>query len=92
LNFAQAQAFDRFEHAQTVQAGLNIDANRVFGKTAIENSIARSMTGGEVAVQFGRIGTKVQAVIKRYDSHEKAMQEADKLILEKTRKGYPEHG
>jgi predicted DNA-binding WGR domain protein len=44
----------------------------------------------EVTVQFGRVGTTGQTVVKNYESAERARREADKLVLEKTRKGYTE--
>lgn len=44
----------------------------------------------EVMVNFGRIGTKGQTLIKSLDSPERALREAEKLIAEKLRKGYQE--
>ncbi len=47
-----------------------------------------AVSGAEVVVVFGRIGTKGTRVTKVFESNEKAMREATKLILEKTKKGY----
>jgi predicted DNA-binding WGR domain protein len=46
--------------------------------------------GLTVTVMFGRVGTAGQTVIKQFDTPEQAQREADKLILEKRRKGYVE--
>lgn len=44
----------------------------------------------DVIVHYGRSGTKGQKVIKNYDSDTRAKREMNKLILEKTKKGYQE--
>jgi predicted DNA-binding WGR domain protein len=44
----------------------------------------------DVIVHYGRSGTKGQKVTKSYDSETRATREMNKLILEKTRKGYQE--
>jgi len=49
-----------------------------------------AQNGTEVTVNFGRIGTKGQSQTKSYDSEEAAKGEHDKLINEKTKKGYIE--
>ena len=49
-----------------------------------------AVTGCDVTVVFGRRGTKGNAVVKTYESNERAQREANKLTLEKTRKGYVE--
>jgi len=41
-------------------------------------------------VTYGKIGTAGQEKLTTYDSAEKAQKEADKLVAEKTRKGYVE--
>jgi predicted DNA-binding WGR domain protein len=41
-------------------------------------------------VIFGRIGTKGSTVTKVFESEDRAKREANKLVLEKTRKGYVE--
>ncbi len=46
--------------------------------------------GTELIVEFGRVGTKGRRVIKSYPDEERAKREANKLTLEKTRKGYEE--
>lgn len=47
-----------------------------------------SVVGNELTVNFGRMGSKGQALIKNFDTQEKAEREANKLIDEKLRKGY----
>ncbi len=44
----------------------------------------------ELTVNFGRIGTAGQSKIKEFDEPTEAYQERDKLIREKTNKGYQE--
>ncbi|KQO56740.1 molybdate metabolism regulator [Methylobacterium sp. Leaf87] len=44
--------------------------------------------GCDLTVRFGRIGTKGQSKVKRFPEADGARQERDRLILEKTRKGY----
>lgn len=46
----------------------------------------------DVIVEFGRLGTKGQRVVKTFDDEDRAKREAVKLTLEKTRKGYLEVG
>jgi len=46
----------------------------------------------DLIVEFGRIGTKGQRVVKTFDDQERAKRESVKLTLEKTRKGYQEVG
>lgn len=48
--------------------------------------------GTSVIVEFGRVGTKGQRVVKSYDDEARARREANKLTLEKTGKGYQEFG
>lgn len=50
------------------------------------------MSGCDVVVEFGRLGTKGQRVVKTFDDEERARREMVKLTLEKTRKGYQEVG
>ena len=50
------------------------------------------VNGSDLIVEFGRVGTKGQRVVKSYDDPDRARREADKLTLEKTRKGYEEVG
>ncbi len=49
-----------------------------------------AVSGLEVTVVFGRIGTKGSTVLKSFDTPERAKREAVKLIAEKVRKGYVE--
>ena len=48
------------------------------------------VNGCDLVVEFGRIGTNGQRVIKTFDEEDRAKREAAKLTLEKTRKGYQE--
>jgi len=50
------------------------------------------VAGCDLIVEFGRVGTKGQRVIKTFDDEARAKREATKLTLEKTRKGYEELG
>jgi predicted DNA-binding WGR domain protein len=47
-----------------------------------------TLEGTSFTTTYGRIGTDGQSSMKEYDSEEKARQEYDKLIVEKTKKGY----
>lgn len=47
-----------------------------------------SLEGSSFTTTYGRIGTDGQTSMKEYDSDEKAKKEYDKLIAEKTKKGY----
>ncbi|WP_242182791.1 WGR domain-containing protein [Sphingomonas sp. CARO-RG-8B-R24-01] len=49
-----------------------------------------AVTGLDVTVVFGRMGTKGSTVLKTFDTPERAKREAAKLIAEKVRKGYVE--
>ncbi|MCL2713184.1 MAG: DUF4011 domain-containing protein [Alphaproteobacteria bacterium] len=44
--------------------------------------------GCDVVIEFGRVGARAQRLVKTFDSKERAKAEAEKLTLEKTRKGY----
>ena len=44
----------------------------------------------EITVTFGRIGTKGQTQLKQFSNEERAVQEVDKLVAEKIKKGYIE--
>jgi DNA ligase 1 len=48
------------------------------------------VSGTEVTVRFGRIGSQGQSNVKSFPDNAAAQQHADKLILEKTGKGYVE--
>lgn len=48
------------------------------------------VSGSDLIVEFGRVGTKGQRVVKSYEEADRALREANKLTLEKTRKGYEE--
>lgn len=51
-----------------------------------------SVSGCEVTVRFGRIGADGTTKVKAHGDAKTARQEADKLITEKTEKGYVERG
>lgn len=48
------------------------------------------MTGTNVTVNYGKLGTNGQVQVKNYPTAEEAEKAADKLIAEKTKKGYVE--
>ena len=49
-----------------------------------------SQSGADVTVSYGRIGTAGQTKVKTLASEEAATKEVEKLIGEKTKKGYVE--
>lgn len=49
-----------------------------------------SVTNGELLIQYGRIGTKGQKLIKAFDSEESAQREMQTLIRQKLARGYKE--
>jgi len=49
-----------------------------------------SQTGNDLTVRFGKIGTQGQTQTKSFDDVAAARKHADKLIGEKTKKGYVE--
>ena len=49
-----------------------------------------SLDGSSFTTRFGRIGASGQSSTKSFDSADKARKEYDKLVAEKTRKGYTE--
>jgi predicted DNA-binding WGR domain protein len=53
---------------------------------------AIDLDGKKFTVQFGRIGTAGQTQVKEFDSADEAEKAANKLIAEKTKKGYAETG
>ncbi len=48
------------------------------------------LNGCDLIVEFGRVGTSGQRVVKTFEDQDRAKREAGKLTLEKTRKGYQE--
>lgn len=48
------------------------------------------VAGVEVTVRFGKIGTNGQTTVKGFGDADEATRHADKLITEKTKKGYVE--
>ena len=48
------------------------------------------VNGCDLIVEFGRIGTSGQKLVKTFEDEDRAKREAVKLTLEKTRKGYQE--
>jgi DNA ligase 1 len=51
-----------------------------------------SVKGCEMTVRYGRIGTAGRSTVKKFADAAPARREADKLIAEKTGKGYVETG
>ncbi|WP_374436643.1 DUF4132 domain-containing protein [Inhella sp.] len=51
-----------------------------------------ALSGAELSVRFGRIGTVGQSKTKTFDDAAAALKEHDKLVKEKTGKGYAEVG
>jgi predicted DNA-binding WGR domain protein len=51
-----------------------------------------SVDGSDMTVTYGRIGTTGQTKTKSFATNEAAQKEADKLVAEKTKKGYQEVG
>ena len=49
-----------------------------------------AVEGATLTVRYGKIGTDGQMTQKDFADHEKTQAEADKLIAEKTKKGYAE--
>jgi predicted DNA-binding WGR domain protein len=48
--------------------------------------------GTDFTVTYGRLGTAGQSQTKSFETKEKCQKESDKLIAEKTKKGYKELG
>ncbi|MBA3397521.1 MAG: WGR domain-containing protein [Deltaproteobacteria bacterium] len=48
------------------------------------------LDGDSVRTRYGKIGTSGQQTLKDFDSADKATKEYDKLVAEKTKKGYEE--
>jgi predicted DNA-binding WGR domain protein len=49
-----------------------------------------SVSGSTMNVRFGKIGANGQTTVKEYSSNEDAIKAAEKLVAEKTKKGYIE--
>ena len=51
-----------------------------------------TVDGSTINIRFGKIGVaNGQTTVKEFDSNEEALAQADKLIKEKTKKGYVEN-
>ena len=50
------------------------------------------LDGSDLIVEYGRVGTKGQRVVKTFPDEARARREANKLTLKKTGKGYEEFG
>ena len=48
------------------------------------------LQGGQITVTFGKIGTNGQTQVKSFADDAAAKKEHDKLVAEKTKKGYAE--
>jgi predicted DNA-binding WGR domain protein len=53
---------------------------------------AIAVEGKQYTVQFGKVGARGQTQTRQFASADEARRAADKLIAEKTRKGYAEVG
>jgi predicted DNA-binding WGR domain protein len=51
-----------------------------------------TMSGNDVKTRYGKIGTSGQQTLKEFDNAAAAKKEYDKLVHEKTKKGYVEGG
>lgn len=51
-----------------------------------------NVSGKKIEVRYGKIGTDGQSAVKALDTSTEAKVQADKLVLEKTKKGYVEGG
>ncbi|MFO0668903.1 MAG: WGR domain-containing protein [Polyangiaceae bacterium] len=49
-----------------------------------------TLEGSSFTTRYGKIGTDGQVTLKEFDSADKAQKEYDKLVAEKTKKGYVE--
>lgn len=49
-----------------------------------------ALVGAKITIRYGKIGTDGQLIVKDLDSKEAAEKEYEKLIKEKTKKGYVE--
>ena len=46
--------------------------------------------GTSVSVRFGKLGVQGQTTVKSFDTEAEAIKHAEKMIAEKTKKGYEE--
>jgi predicted DNA-binding WGR domain protein len=74
----------------TVLPGFeNVQFERlVFTDTTSNKFWEAGVHENKLIVRYGRVGTKGQVQVKTFDNSEKAMKEKDKMIREKTGKGY----
>jgi predicted DNA-binding WGR domain protein len=49
-----------------------------------------SVDGSDVSIRFGKIGINGQTTLKQFGSSEEASEQVEKMIKEKTKKGYVE--
>lgn len=69
-----------YEHLTFTRLEFTEGTSSKFWEVAIDD--------GKLYVRFGKIGTKGQIQVKNFESAEKAVREREKLIREKTEKGY----
>jgi len=84
LRFASTEGENLQAASVMTEFRLIAGASNKFWRVGIE--------GSNLIVEFGRIGTKGQRVVKSFEDEDRARREAGKLTLEKTRKGYEEAG
>jgi predicted DNA-binding WGR domain protein len=82
---------EKTEHVNMKNLETNIDS--VFTRlVSTENGSNKfweiACHGTELIIQYGRVGTKGQKLIKTFESESKAMQEMSVLIKQKVNKGY----
>ncbi|WP_296248520.1 AAA domain-containing protein [uncultured Stenotrophomonas sp.] len=71
-------------------AEASVTRSLVFDQGSSNKFWRVSVSGSELAVNYGRIGSSGQRNIKVFDSAERARREMDKLVAEKLGKGYRE--
>lgn len=73
-------ALPGFEDVQFQRLSFSDGVSNKFWETAVQDN--------KLIVRFGRTGTKGQVQVKSFDTPEKALKEKEKMIREKTGKGY----
>lgn len=76
--------------AQKIGGGSTVERQFRFEQGASRKFWRIALTGMDVMVTFGRIGTKGQSNLKTFATLERARREVEKLVDEKLKKGYIE--
>ena len=91
---APAKAAGKGKPAGTPASASGKPGSRYF--ELVEGSSAKFweilVEGSDVTTRYGKIGTPGQQTLKEHDSKSEAFKEYDKLVAEKTKKGYRELG